>query len=252
MAMKNVEAGARLNLQNYQGQTAIFQAVEKKKNNCVDILLRAGANVNIRDRQGETVLYKVIRGNYEYIATLLKAGADVNNTNNFGLTALMIAIFNHNPGCIFDLLEAGADMNIADNEGWTALHAVMHSLTFFEPDKIFINIIKTLLDAGAEVNTLTADGKSVTSLYCKATRQEKGTQKQILMLLFAAGEKSVEYKERTKDKLSLSGLCRKRVRKYLLKLDRHENLFIRIPRLEIPITLHDYLLYEQTLDWELE
>ena len=35
---------------------------------------------------------------------------------------------------------------------------------------------------------------------------------------------------------------------HLLKLDPHENLFIRVPRLPLPKALQSYLLYDQSLD----
>ena len=35
---------------------------------------------------------------------------------------------------------------------------------------------------------------------------------------------------------------------HLLKLDLHENLFVRVPRLPLPKALKSYLLYDQTLD----
>ena len=39
---------------------------------------------------------------------------------------------------------------------------------------------------------------------------------------------------------------------HLLKLDLHENLFVRVPRLPLPKALQSYLLYDQTLDDEAE
>ena len=39
---------------------------------------------------------------------------------------------------------------------------------------------------------------------------------------------------------------------HLLKLDPHENLFVRVPRLPLPKALQSYLLYDQTLDDEAE
>ena len=50
--------------------------------------------------------------------------------------------------------------------------------------------------------------------------------------------------------LNLKHLCRETIRKHLLKLDPHENLFHRVPRLGLPTLISDYLLYNQTLDDE--
>ena len=48
----------------------------------------------------------------------------------------------------------------------------------------------------------------------------------------------------------LKNLCRETIRKHLLNLDPHENLFHRIPRLEgiLPILLIEYLLYDMSLE----
>ena len=48
--------------------------------------------------------------------------------------------------------------------------------------------------------------------------------------------------------LNLKHLCRETIRKHLLQLDPHENLFHRVPRLGLPALLQRYLLYNQTLD----
>ena len=47
---------------------------------------------------------------------------------------------------------------------------------------------------------------------------------------------------------SLKTICRKSVRKLLLQHDTHENLFNRIPKLQIPKELGQYLLYDVNLD----
>ena len=43
--------------------------------------------------------------------------------------------------------------------------------------------------------------------------------------------------------LCLKEKCRNVIRKHLLELDPHENLFIRVPRLGLPSLLTEYLLY---------
>ena len=52
----------------------------------------------------------------------------------------------------------------------------------------------------------------------------------------------------TKSEPCLSDLCRDLIRKHLLKLDPHENLFIRVPRLGLPAALSDYILFNVSLD----
>ena len=43
-------------------------------------------------------------------------------------------------------------------------------------------------------------------------------------------------------------MCREVIRKHLLKLDPHSNLFVRIPELTLPSALNKYLLFNVSLD----
>ena len=75
-------------------------------------------------------------------------------------------------------------------------------------------------------------------------------------LLFAAGESLENVGEskipdclKFKDlQLLLKQICREAIRKHLLDLDPHSNLFCRIPRLGLPQLLNQYLLYGESLD----
>ena len=49
-------------------------------------------------------------------------------------------------------------------------------------------------------------------------------------------------------KLCLSHLCREAIRRHLLDLDLHTNLFVRAPKLGLPKSLTSYILYDQSLD----
>ena len=75
--------------------------------------------------------------------------------------------------------------------------------------------------------------------------------RKIVKLLLAAGEKaqsknawvstlceSLMPREKT-----LLHLCRESIRGHLLEVDPYINLFYRVPKLEIPLTLQEYLLY---------
>ena len=46
----------------------------------------------------------------------------------------------------------------------------------------------------------------------------------------------------------LAHLCRQAIRKHLIELDPHENLFSRIPKLGLPAVPNKYLLYNVSLD----
>ena len=82
-------------------------------------------------------------------------------------------------------------------------------------------------------------------------------RKYLAELLFAAGEKIRDEKPKSKilrkimakeDNLALMAICRKSIRKHLLDLDPHLNLFHRVPKLEVPHTVVDFMLFDWTLD----
>ena len=82
--------------------------------------------------------------------------------------------------------------------------------------------------------------------------------KTMVLLLYAAGETlddtSVQWGNkylRHKDlRLNLKQSCREAIRKRLLEVDRHSNLFGRIPRIGLPSVLCRFLLYDQSLHIE--
>ena len=49
-------------------------------------------------------------------------------------------------------------------------------------------------------------------------------------------------------KMNLSHICREAVRKHLINIDPHENLFHRVPKLGLPSALQKYLLYNVSRD----
>ena len=51
-----------------------------------------------------------------------------------------------------------------------------------------------------------------------------------------------------KSDLSLLGLCRVKVREYLIDVNPHLHLFEQVRQLELPTTLQEYLVYNMSLD----
>ena len=91
----------------------------------------------------------------------------------------------------------------------------------------------------------------------------------VMLLLFAAGESSTgapvnvteehvnlficvtpEYLLGTELELSLKNLCRETIRQYLINLDLHLNLLVRIPKLGLKSELTSYLLYDISMNAE--
>ena len=180
-----LDAGAEVNSRSESGKTPLHEAVAWNDNPAVTgALVAAGADVNARDEEGNTPLHRAAEynDNPAIIEFLLDTGASVSvrnrnnrvpwdyaraqselegsdalqrlrtltlarecaawNTSEFFLSAL--------PARVADCLEAGKRAN-ARVEDRTALHwAVAHDAD--------LDIIRTLVDAGVDVNARTRNG----------------------------------------------------------------------------------------------
>jgi len=150
-AIKLIDAGADLNIQDIDGRTALMHAI-KYMPVVAKELIDAGVDLNIQDKNGNTALLHVIfTNNTEVAKKLIDAGADLNKQYVGGLTALMYAIKFGNEEVAKELIEAGADLNIQDIEGQTAL---MHAINM--PDIIKF-IIDTVINHVNHVKRLNSD-----------------------------------------------------------------------------------------------
>ncbi len=138
---------------------ALLNAAKDGYPTLVKLLLDAGANINHQDKDGQTALmWATLYEHTEVVKLLLDAGANVNHQNKDGQTVLVVATGNvHSPIIMLNivkmLLVAGADPNIPGNTGTTPLRlAVMYK---------HIKFVKLLLDAKANVNhQRTKDGNT--------------------------------------------------------------------------------------------
>ena len=103
--------------------TPLNLAVSMNRPDVAKILLDYGANPNFQDNKGRTSLvYSVLTGN-EILRVILSHGGNPNIKDIEGRTALMLAVIDggSEDGIIESLIEFGADPNIQDNKGMTAL-----------------------------------------------------------------------------------------------------------------------------------
>ena len=253
-----IKAGADVNACGSNGKTAMLLAAETGKSECVKMLVEAGADVNDCETvgllRGKTVLMQAAeKGHIECLNILLEAGADVNQRSKHEATALMYAANADRMGCIKALVHAGADVNLSNDRGNTALVMVA--------DHGNVHEIQVLLKFGAHVNKVRMlDGNSLERhlRFCYPQNE------QLVMFLFAAGEiieenftkerrsdgsfVVPEYLQKLEQNLELKNLCRKAIRKHLIDLDPHDNLFNRIPKLGLPSLVNEYLLYNMSLE----
>lgn len=88
----------------------------------------------------------------EYVETLLKAGASLKATDAKKQPLLMIAAQQNNVELVKKLIEKGVDVNAKTEYGSTALTDFIYRNAYSNTDDLQIEIIKTLLEAGANPN----------------------------------------------------------------------------------------------------
>jgi ankyrin repeat protein len=156
-----VEHGADVNAATGRGRTALLvAAMSDNSAPIVRLLLEKGANPKATDRFKTTTLRGAAFGNdTETIRQLIDAGVDVNAGDFPGFTPLMMAAgWNGNLPAVKLLLEKGAKVNaltlpvlgLPEKNGpskFGLLTALILSAPFGPPD-----LIRTLIDAGADVN----------------------------------------------------------------------------------------------------
>ncbi len=88
-----LKAGAKVNAENYFGETALDRVAFFGGADMVTLLLARGADVAHRDEFGDTALHKAAEGNHpDIIAVLLAHGAEVNARDDEGKTPLTVAL----------------------------------------------------------------------------------------------------------------------------------------------------------------
>ncbi|MWC28142.1 ankyrin repeat domain-containing protein [Paenibacillus sp. MMS18-CY102] len=156
-----LEAGAKLNVQDNRGRTAILAATHANKPDIVQILIDAGADINLQDNiKDNPFLYAGAEGRLDILKLLIEAGADTTITNRYGGSALIPAAEKGHVENVKVLLTT-TDVNIdhINNLGWTALLEVA---ILGNGGTRHQQIAQLLIDHGADINI--ADREGVTSL----------------------------------------------------------------------------------------
>ncbi len=158
--------GAEVNAQNSQGETALArlatygnssnakQSVESAK-----VLIDKGADVNITTQYGETILIRALgNGSKELSTLLIESGADLTSTRPGG-DAPIFRIINTGDNDLLSLAVAKKiDVNVKDSSGSTPL---MRAVAYGDGK---IELVETLLKAGAKVNAQNQSGQTALDL----------------------------------------------------------------------------------------
>ncbi|KOP82434.1 hypothetical protein AMS60_08055 [Bacillus sp. FJAT-21945] len=122
MAEKLAKAHEDIDLEDYNGYTAMDWAIKAGDSEMVKILLENGANPNNESGYMMTpLMIAATKGRADIIKTLHSAGAEVNfQDSESSMTALMYAAQGESEETIKVLLQLGADPNLMDYSNMTA------------------------------------------------------------------------------------------------------------------------------------
>jgi len=167
-----IEAGADINTKNEWEDTSLMFASYHGYIDLVKLLIEAGADINAKNNYGSTALiYASAHNHKEIVKLLLEAGADIDNKNKYGNTSLILASKNDNKEIVDLLKNYGAKLikenigNILKPKSKEDINNYINQLTQKEKDKKLFtacvknqpNIVKLLIEAGANVNAKNDD-----------------------------------------------------------------------------------------------
>lgn len=154
-----IQEGADVNEINEDGETPLFNAIEKNEEN-TEYLISQGANIFHKNSQGQTPLHHAVQWSAEKIVkTFLQLKADVNAQCNHGNTPLILSIYQSSDKVFDMLLEYGADPNIVNIEGENALFASLHGET--------TKYLKELVKRGADIHAKDNQGHTLLVRSCE-------------------------------------------------------------------------------------
>ncbi len=161
-----VNAGADVNLKSTEGLTPLFIAVQKNHKPVVKYLLSKGARIDEKSEEyGRTALYIACVESLDIVKMLVDAGADVNLKSNMGIAPLFVAVRSKHILIAKYLLSKGARINEKNGKnGETALYQACFGGS--------LDIVKVLIDAGADVTITNAQGKTPLDVAIENNHQE--------------------------------------------------------------------------------
>jgi hypothetical protein len=143
-------------------------------------LIAAGADVNWQNAQRDSAfLVAGARGHTEVVRLTLAAGADLKSTNRYGGTALIPACHYGHVETVRLLLGTAIDVDHVNDLGWTAL---LETVILGDGGPAHVEILKLLLARGA--NPAIADREGVTPL---AHARKRGFAEMVRLLSRAGG-----------------------------------------------------------------
>lgn len=157
LAIELIKRGANINLQDYEGDTAVHHAIANDNPEMLEALLAWMPDINIRNRCGRSALLEAAGHTKtpQLFNLLLNNGADYNLMDGNGCRAIhYVAESGHVPG-LRALIDKRVDVNAQDLDQRTALHYTT-TFNFYKYDiksgKDRPQLVRLLIEAGARVD----------------------------------------------------------------------------------------------------
>ncbi|KAG9415094.1 hypothetical protein AC1031_008522 [Aphanomyces cochlioides] len=174
-----LEEGANPNYKNEDRQAPLHEASAIGHIDVVKALLDHGAKPDVKDSYRKTPLYRASgAGHLDVVRALLDRGAFANSADKYGQTPLYWAAERGHPNVVKELLTRGATADMANLDGTTPLHWSSRK-GHAEVVKILLahgasvdladsggqwEIVKILMDAGADIHKTLKDGRTARDL----------------------------------------------------------------------------------------
>ncbi len=145
-----IDAGARIDAKDEAGNTALMSAAANQDPQVIRLLLKTDLNVDAKNDDGESALAIAAREDAgENMIALIAAGASINLKQKDLDQGVVRAVDHEDLKLVRALLKAGASASAKDNKKTVLMVAAQNG----KPE-----MIKALLDAGAEIDAVDDDG----------------------------------------------------------------------------------------------
>ena len=150
--------GVDIETRDANGRSALLIATHHNAIKVAQLLIEAGADVNAMDSINDSpYLYAGAEGRLEILLMTLNHGADLASVNRYGGTALIPAAHHGHIETVRQLLKTKINIDHINNLSWTAL---LEAIILGDGGERYIEIVRMLVDAGADVNIGDANGLS--------------------------------------------------------------------------------------------
>ncbi len=151
-----LRAGARLEVRDARRRTPLLRAVTDDHLAVARLLVALGADPDALDDQHDTPwLVTGVTGSVPMAELLLTADPDLTIRNRFGGVSIIPASERGHVDYVRRVVDTGIDVDHANDLGWTAL---LEAVILGDGSEPYQQIVRTLLDAGADPSITDHDG----------------------------------------------------------------------------------------------